>query len=145
MGINENVNLLLEVFSAIERRDDRRFRELLRPDFEIVWPPSLPYGGTSRGVAPAGPTWGGTWLPLQPAEAERRMDPRVVAATEDEVVVLWHQRGVSRAGVRFDGEVLGLYRVVDGRLARAQMFYFDTASVVRFLAQATDQATVPQR
>ena len=35
------------------------------------------------------------------------MDPRVVAANGDEVVVLWRQRGVSRAGDRFDGEVLG--------------------------------------
>ncbi len=145
MGINENVTLVLEVFSAIERRDDQRFRELLRPDFEIAWPPSLPYGGTSRGVAPAGPTWGETWLPLQPTEAERRMDPRVVAASDDEVVVLWRQRGVSSAAVRFDGEVLGLYKVVGGKLARAQMFYFDTAPLVGFLAQAKDQAAALKR
>ncbi len=145
MGVNENVKLLLEVFGAIERRDDQRFRELLRPDFEIAWPPSLPYGGTSHGAAPAAPTWGETWLPLQPTEAERRMDPRVVAASEDEVVVLWRQRGVTPAGVRFDGEVLGLYKVLEGKLARAQMFYFDTVPLVSFLAQAKGEATVPKR
>src|SRR5262245_58555717 len=144
MGITENVQLLIEVFSAIERRDDQRFRELLNPDFEIAWPPSLPYGGTSRGVIPAGPTWGATWLPLQPTETERRMEPRVVAASDDEVVVLWRQRGINSAGVRFDGEVLGLYKVVGGRLSRAQMFYFDTVPLVRFLSQAKDQATAPQ-
>jgi ketosteroid isomerase-like protein len=138
MGMSENVNLLLEVFSAIERRDDHRFRELVTSDFELAWPPSLPYGGTSRGPASAGPTWSETWRSLQPTEAERRMDPRVVAASEDEVVVLWRQRGVTPAGVRFDGEVLGLYRVVQGKLARAQMFYFDTAPLVSFLAQAKD-------
>ena len=143
MGITENVQLLLEVFSAIERRDDQRFRELLNPDFEIAWPPSLPYGGTSRGVVPAGPTWGATWLPLQPTKAEQRMDPRVVAATDDEVVVLWRQRGINSAGVRFDGEVLGLYKVVGGRLSRAQMFYFDTVPLARFLSQANGQATAP--
>jgi hypothetical protein len=32
--------------------------------------------------------------------------------------------------------VLGLYEVRDGMFARAQMFHFDTASVVRFLRQA---------
>jgi ketosteroid isomerase-like protein len=143
MGVKENVKLLLDVFSAIERRDDQRFRELLNPAFEIAWPPSLPYGGTSRGVAPAAPTWGETWLPLQPTEAERRMDPRVVAASDDEVVVLWRQRGVTPAGARFDGEVLGLYEVLDGKLARAQMFYFDTVPLVSFLAQAKGTATVP--
>jgi ketosteroid isomerase-like protein len=139
----DNVTLLLDVFSAIERRDDQRFRELLNPDFELVWPPSLPYGSTSRGVAPASPTWSETWVPLQPTEAERRMDARVVAASDEEVVVLWHQRGVTCAGARFDGEVLGLYRVRGGKLARAQMFYFDTARVVGFLARAKDEAPAP--
>lgn len=64
------------------------------------------------------------------------MDPRVVAASEDEVVILWQQRGVSPAGDRFDGPVLGLYRLRDGKLARAQMFYFDTVGLVDFLTKA---------
>ena len=51
-------------------------------------------------------------------------EPRVVAVSEDEGVVLWRQRGVSLSGEQFEGEVLGLYRVREGRLARAQMFYF---------------------
>jgi ketosteroid isomerase-like protein len=135
--------LLLDVFSAIERRDDRRFRDLLHPEFEIHWPPSLPYGGTVRGLRPAVPSWSETWDPLQPTELERRMDPRVVAVSEDEVVVLWRQRGVTPAGVRFDGEVLGLYQVREGKLARAQMFYFDTAPLVNFLALAKGPAGVP--
>ena len=72
------------------------------------------------------------------------MEPRVVAASEEEVVVLWRQRGVTPAGDRFDGEVLGLYHVRGGKLARAQMFYFDTAALVSFLAKAKGQATAPQ-
>jgi uncharacterized protein len=64
------------------------------------------------------------------------MDPRVVAAAGDEVVVLWRQRGVSSVGERFEDAVLGLYRVRAGRLAGAQMFHFDTDAVVRFLAAA---------
>jgi hypothetical protein len=39
--------------------------------------------------------------------------------------VLWHQRGRDRAGRWLDTPVLGLYQVRDGKLARAQMFYFD--------------------
>jgi ketosteroid isomerase-like protein len=42
MGDSENARLLLDVFGAIERRDDQRFRELVTPDFEIAWPPSAP-------------------------------------------------------------------------------------------------------
>jgi hypothetical protein len=64
------------------------------------------------------------------------MDPRVVAANENEVVVLWRQRGVSPLGDRFDGEGLGLYQIREAKLARAQMFYFDTAAVASFLAKA---------
>jgi uncharacterized protein len=127
---------ILEIFDAVERRDDPRFKSLSKPDLEVVWPPSLPYGGTTRAVDGDRPTWAQTWAPLQPTERERKMDPRVVAASDDEVVVLWRQRGVTAAGDRFDGEVLGLYRLHDGKLARAQMFYFDTAAVARFLAKA---------
>jgi len=72
------------------------------------------------------------------------MDPRIVAAGGEEVVVLWRQRGVSPAGERFDGPVLGLYRVRGGKLARAQMFYFDTAALGAFLANAARQATAPR-
>ena len=64
------------------------------------------------------------------------MDPRIVAAAGDEVVVLWQQRGVAPAGERFDSEVLALYTLRNGKLTRAQMFYFDTVATARFLATA---------
>jgi len=64
------------------------------------------------------------------------MDPQVVAAHGDDVVVLWHQRGRSGDGDSIDEEVLGLYRFREGKLARAQMFYFDTVRVASFLARA---------
>ena len=133
MSIEENGKLVLSVFSAIEERNDQRFSELLHPDFEIHWPPSLPYGA-GKAI-----TWSDTWDSLQPTELERKMDPRVVAANENEVVVLWRQRGVSPLGDRFDGDVLGLYQVREGKLARAQMFYFDTVAVASFLDKAIEQ------
>ena len=142
MSIKENIEVMRDIFGALERRDERRFLARVHPDVEMHWPPSLPYGGTSRGLQQK--TWSDTWSPLQPTEAERRMEPRVVAASEEEVVVLWHQRGVTPAGNRFDGEVLGLYHVRGGKLTRAQMFYFDTAAVVSFLEQVKGQAPAPQ-
>jgi len=134
MSSSENVQVMLEIFSAIERRDPQRVFELCQPDVEFLWPPSLPYGGTSPGSA-----WAKTWLPLQPTEAERRMDPRVVAAGPEEVVILWQQRGVSPAGEGLETPVLGVYQVRKGKLARAQMFYFDTPAVNDFLARASRQ------
>jgi ketosteroid isomerase-like protein len=70
---------------------------------------------------------------VQP-EAARSTHPRVVLADNEDVVVLWDQRAVGHDGLRLDTPVLGLCHVRDGRLARAQMFYFDTADVVQFLA-----------
>ena len=133
MSGKENSEIVLAAFRAIEQRDDKSFGDLLHHDFKIHWPPSLPYARIG------GPRWSEIWEPLQPTEAERRMDPRVVAVSEDEVVVLWQQRGRSSSGESFEGEVLGLYQVRDGKLARAQMFYFDTAAVSRFLRKANKE------
>jgi hypothetical protein len=62
------------------------------------------------------------------------MDPRVVAAAGADVVVLYHQRGVSVAGQRFDQEVLGWYRAAEGKFVGAKMFHFDTVALLNFLA-----------
>jgi ketosteroid isomerase-like protein len=78
----------------------------------------------------------GTWGPLQPTEAERRIDPRVVATRGDEVVIEYTTRAVSPDGERFESPVLGLYQVRDGKFARAQMFHYDTAAILAFLERA---------
>jgi ketosteroid isomerase-like protein len=136
MAAKENIAIVRDVFRAIEARDPARLLGLVDPAVEFHWPRSLPYGGNVHEQSAAGPTWAETWIPLQPTESEQRMEPRVVAATDDEVVVLWHQRGVARSGERCDVPVLALYLLRDGKLARAQMFYFDSAEVAGFLARA---------
>jgi uncharacterized protein len=145
MDMKRPVDVVLRCFGAVERRDDRQLANLLHPDVEFHWPPSLPYGGAFRGreaVNRQSPTWSETWEPLQPTETEQAMDPRVVAASENEVVVLWRQRGNSPEGERFESPVLGLYEVRDGKLARAQMFYFDPEAAAAFLTRAGANATV---
>ena len=146
MIARESVAIVLEAFRAVEQRDEQRLLELYHPDVEFHWTPSLPFGGsTARGVKDRpGPSWSEVWEPLQPTETERRMDPRVVAATEKEVVVHWHQRAVSPSGERFDGEAVGLYEVRDRKFARAQMFYFDAIAVQRFLAAAEAEPGYPR-
>jgi uncharacterized protein len=136
----ENSKTILAIFQAIEERNAEQFRSFLQPDFEIHWPQSLPYGGTFRGLEPQPDGWGATWQPLQPTETERKMDPHVVAAHDDDVVVPWRQRGRTIDGDSLDEEVLGLYHFREGKLVRAQMFYFDTATVDRFLTKAKEQS-----
>jgi ketosteroid isomerase-like protein len=136
-GNSSTAEAILAVFAAVERRDDAALARACQPDVEFCWPPSLPYGGTVRGLAERGRGWAAYWDRLQPTAALRRLDPRVVAATSQEVVVLWRQRGLAPSGDTLDSPVLGLYRLRDGRLARGQMFYFDPAAVSAFLAKAS--------
>jgi uncharacterized protein len=134
---DRNIQVILEIFRALEERDpnrrtvDEREEALYQPDVEFHWPPALPYGGTFHGKEAA--VWSATWNPLQPTAAERKMDPHVIGADDNQVVVLYHQRGVSPSGERFDGEVIGLYELRDFKLARAQMFYFDEVALAQFL------------
>ena len=152
--MNDNAEIIMEIFRAIEQRDPEQFDRLCQPDVTFHWPPSLPYGAPAAGLqgepgrpSPAGarPTWQQTWNPLQPTNAERALDPRIVGTRGNEVVVLWRQHGVDAAGRRCDEEVLGLYQVADNKLARAQMFYFDTARVAAFLAAADPHASARDR
>ncbi len=136
--MTDSVEVVLATFRAVESRDEQALARLSDPHIEFHWPDSLPYGGSrpgAAGLSRPGPSWSETWDPLQ-GPAERQMDPRVVAASRSEVVVLWHQRGRSADGQRFEMPVLGLYGVNDGKLARAQMFYFDTVPVLAFLRTA---------
>jgi len=133
---DSNIQTMRKVFEAVEHRNQKLMLALCTPDVEFHWPKSLPYGREVGTLTSPGPGWGDTWAPLQPTEAEQRLDPRVIAASDSEVVVHWIQRGLSPSGERFEAEVLGLYRLRDGKLARAQMFYFDTVAVVQFLERA---------
>ena len=140
MTSTASVNAIMAVFAALEQRDDEALARMCQPEVEFCWPPSLPYGGTARGMARSGEGWAAYWDRLQPTADLRRLHPRVVAAAEQEVVVLWRQRGLTPAGDKLDSEVLGLYRISEGKLARGQMFYFDPASVCAFLAKASRAA-----
>jgi ketosteroid isomerase-like protein len=119
--MQSNEDVVLAVIRAVEERDADALFELFHDDVELRDAPSLPYTNTARGktamreqleTAPE-ETWLGTWGPLQPTEAERRMDPRVVGTRGDEVAVLYTTRTV-----------------------RAQMFHYDTAGILAFLERA---------
>ena len=46
----KNVQLILEIFGAIEQRDAARVFSLCDPAVEFLWPPSLPFAGGDRGA-----------------------------------------------------------------------------------------------
>ena len=138
--MSEAADVVLRAFQAVEARDYEALIALYHPEVEFHEAPSLPYGGSSVGKADVAADlgWLETWGPMQPTDAERRMDPRVIADDGREVVVIYTQRAVDPQGNRFAAPVLGLYEVRDERLARAQMFHFDTAAILEFLARSRD-------
>jgi uncharacterized protein len=134
--MRQATDVVLRTFRAVEERDAAALAASCLPDAEFHWPPSLPYGGVH---ALGRRDWTETWDPLQD-DRERIMDPRVIAASNSQVVVLWQQRGHTQAGKRFEMPVLGLYDVRDEKLARARMFYFDSHAVREFLTSAQRDA-----
>jgi ketosteroid isomerase-like protein len=148
--MQRETQIVLALFRAVETRDLEGLLAQYHDDVEFHDPESLPYGGVMRGKASIreqlesrpGESWIGTWGPLQPTPAERSMDPRVLAVSGAEVTVAYRQRAVSRDGEQFDSPVIGLYEVRDGKVARAQMFHYDTAAIVAFLDRAGRVAAV---
>jgi ketosteroid isomerase-like protein len=63
----------------------------------------------------------------------------IASNDQNEVVVVYRQRGVSPAGERIDTEVIALYKIRDGKLARAQMFHFEETATAAFLGIAAQQ------
>ena len=76
------------------------------------------------------------WFPLQPTEADRQMKPQIVAAQGDNVVVKYILSGRDEEGRTIAVDTLARYQVRDGRLASAQMYHFDLASLLGFLHDA---------
>jgi ketosteroid isomerase-like protein len=144
--MQDNAEVALAVIRAVEERDADALFALYHDEVELHDAPSLPYAYTARGKeqmreqleTAAETTWLGTWGPLQPTEAERRMDARVVATSGDDVVVEYTTRALAPDGERFESPVMARYEVREGKLARAQMFHYDTAAILAFLERATE-------
>ena len=131
-------DVVLNAIRCVERRDVAELARLYHADIEFWWPPGLPYSGRHAGteVDAMGRIFAGLWAPLQPTEAERAMDPVVVAVDGERVVVEYQWRARAANGAPFETSVLAAYRVRCGQLDRARMYYEDHAGLCRFLAQA---------
>jgi ketosteroid isomerase-like protein len=135
-----NMRAILEIFSAIERRDLQRLLELCHADVRVSLAalPALRWDITRAqdGAAELGPH-------VDPAAAHRRRaddgptDRRGQQRRRGRpLAAAGHQSGRDR----LDSPVLGLYEIRDGKLARARMFYFDPTAVADFLATAESRA-----
>ena len=133
--MTEAEEIVLEAFAAVDIRDDERLKRVSHPEASFMWPESLQPSNFRTVQGKVATSWEEVWEPFQPLPefTTRKMSAQIVASSGTRVTVLWHQRGVNRRGERLDCEVLGLYEVRDRLLYRAQMFYFDSAAVRKFL------------
>jgi ketosteroid isomerase-like protein len=136
MSPQDNATLVLNVLHLVEQGDVKGVAAAYHPDVEFHWPPGLPYSGVSRGrdVGVMNARFIATWGPLRPTPEVRRLNPRVVAVSDDgHVVVHYVWRAMDRNGHRFETETLADYELRDGRLFRAQMYHFDLSGLQDFL------------
>jgi ketosteroid isomerase-like protein len=131
--------IVMDALHAVEERQRDQLAALYHPEIEFNWPPGLPYSGRFTGPAVEEMTqrFAATWVPLQPTEETRRMRPQILAMGENgRVIVNYLWKALDTKGRRFETEVLADYQVRDGRLARAQMFYYDLPGMIAFLRGA---------
>lgn len=140
MQETENEQVVMDVLVAIEQRELERLAQLYHPEVWFEWPPGLPYSGRFQGasVGEMSALFASVWEELQPTDGERRLDAYVVASHMSTVVVHYTWKGVSRAGQRFETEILARYEVRDGLFAGAQMFHFDLQGLIAFLEAAAN-------
>lgn len=134
-----NVKVVQSLFRGVEERDLEAYLSAWDREIVVVCEPdSLPYGGKfrgSEGVRRHAAAWLRTWSPLQPGD-ERKLGAAFVGAGDD-VVVRWRLRARAPDGERtLDMPMVSLYKVCDGKVKLAQMFYSDTAEMLRFLKGA---------
>jgi hypothetical protein len=126
MDSQANVQLVMDAFRAVETRDDEGLAASTtrRSNFiGLRHCTTRPVAVTRQAIGVAlGRMHGSGCSRLRPSD------------------VLWHQRAKTPDGERTDTPEFGLYEVRDGKLARAQMFYFDPVEVGVFLERAEARA-----
>jgi uncharacterized protein len=133
-----NVEVVQSLFRGVEERKLEAYLAAWDREIVVREPGSLPYGGEYRGpegVRRHAAAWLRTWSPLQPGD-ERKLGAAFVDAGDD-VVVRWRLRARAPDGDRtLDMPMVSIYKLRDGKVVLAQMFYLDTAEVLRFLEGA---------
>ena len=146
--MSDDVDAVRRLFAAVEDRDLDRVLDCYSDDVVITEAEVLPYGGIWRGRDGATAHAEGfirAWGNLQGPE-ETRLDARFWGDGAGTVCAVFRHRARDRAsGERFDAPEVGIYRILDDRVASSQMFHADSAAVVDFLSAAAAADNPPAR
>jgi uncharacterized protein len=145
MSGSEALATVRRLFAAVARRDPEEYFAAYHPDILINEAPSLPYGGVYKGlegVLRHAERFRATW-DRYPPESRRELEPEFLAVG-DRVIVLWRLRALGPNGDSVDLPAVSIYRLQDGKIIESQMYHFDTAALVHFLARAGAEPTDPR-
>ena len=124
-----NADVVRSFWEAFGRRDLDGAMAHADDDAEIVVPETVPWGGTYLGPGGFGEMMGGV---LGHFEEFRPSPESFLETEEDQVTVPVNVQGRAKSGKDFSGRALWLYRVRDGKIARAEVF-LDTAKALEAL------------
>jgi uncharacterized protein (DUF1330 family)/ketosteroid isomerase-like protein len=145
--MSNNVEVIGELFRAVQARDLQALLACYDEDVEIHEDSSLPYGGIYCGhdgaVRHAG-AFLETWGPFQ-SDSEQLLDPTFLEGVDETVSVLFRHRAVDLGrGEHLDAAEVGVYNLRAGKIIRSQMFHEHTAELLRFLSDSGQtEAQVP--
>ena len=117
----EDVDVVLDQFAAVNERDFGRALSLYAEDVELVVDPrAFLEGGTFKGRDAVG-EWFGNWF--RTFEPGYHFDIEEARDLGQAILLVASHRGRGRAsGAEVHGQTSYLYRVHDGRIARAEIY-----------------------
>jgi ketosteroid isomerase-like protein len=125
----DNVELVESAWEAFGRRDIEAATQIAGPNSEIIAPESLPWGGTYRGQD----GFKEFTENLLGHFAEFSAKPeKVLGADDDHVVVVARVTAKTKGGNDFQGRVVWIYRLRDGKIVQAEATT-DTAKLLEAL------------
>jgi|SRR5436190_579740 uncharacterized protein len=128
--MRDNVELIESLWEAFSRADFDTLAAAIADDAVIVFPDSVPWGGSHRG--PDG--FREALSDLTSRLADFKAKPEMILGADDEhVVVVANLTGRGKGG-RLDARVVWLYRLRGGKVIRAEAFP-DSARILEAIGQ----------
>ena len=127
----DNVDVIEKLWEAFSAGDMEKAAARFAPDGMVVFPETLPWGGTHQG--PEGVS--DAMLLLRGSFDEFSAKPEMILGADDDHVAVIAKVNARAKGGRFEGTICWLYKLRDGKIARAEALP-DTAAIREVLGRA---------
>ncbi len=127
----DNVDVIEKLWDAFASGDVDKVAARFAPDGEVVFPESLPWGGTHQGHEGVSDAM----LLLRGSFDEFNAKPEMILGSDDDHVTVIAKFSARAKGGRLEGTICWLYKLRDGKIARAEAFP-DTAAIREALGKA---------